>query len=204
MRRPRRQCPGVSGDICTICCGTEREVTISCPLDCEYLRKAHAHEKRQGLDLGHLPNPDVRVSEELIEDNAELLEFLSRTLVAAALETPGTVDNDLRDTMAALTRTYRTLQSGIFYETLPENALAARVFRAVQNAVDEFRQEETSRLGMTKTRDADLLGLFVFLERLQLDRNNGRPRGRAFLDLLRGLHAEPPDGVSDPSSVGLE
>jgi hypothetical protein len=203
-RRPRRQCPGVSGDICTICCGTEREVTISCPLDCEYLRDAHTHEKPPGLDLEHLPNPDIRVSEELLEDNGELLEFLSRTLVAAALETPGTVDNDLRDALAALTRTHRTLQSGICYETLPENAIAAKIFHAVQNAVDAFREEETSQLGMTKTRDADLLGLFVFLERLELDRNNGRPRGRAFLDLLRGLHPESPDGVSDSSPMLLE
>jgi hypothetical protein len=203
-RRPRRPCPGVSGDICTICCGTQREVTISCPLECEYLREAHAHEKSAGLDLDHLPNPDIRVSEELLENNHELLEFLSRTLVAVALETPGTVDNDLRDALAALTRTYRTLQSGIYYETLPENAIAAKIFRAVQGAGEAFRQEETSRLGMTKTRDADLLGLFVFLERLELDRNNGRPRGRAFLDLLRGLQPEPPDGVSDSSSVVLE
>ena len=169
-----------------------------------YLREAHAHEKPQGFDLKHLPNPDIRVSEELIEDNGDLLEFLGGALVAAAVETPGTVDNDLRDALAALTRTYRTLQSGVFYETRPENAIAARIFRAVQDAVELFRREETIRLGMTKTRDADLLGLLVFLERLELDRNNGRPRGRAFLDLLCGLQPEPPDGVSDSSSIVLE
>ena len=44
-RRPRRFCPGVRGDICTLCCGSEREVSVACPLDCEYLREAHKHEK---------------------------------------------------------------------------------------------------------------------------------------------------------------
>jgi len=29
--------------------------------------------------------------------------------------------------------------------------------------------------------------MLVFLQRLALDRNNGRPRGRAFLDYLRDL-----------------
>ena len=202
-RRVRRHCPGVHGDICAICCGTEREVTVSCPLGCEYLRDARKHEKATPLDAEQLPNRDIRVSEELLEDNQELLEFLGLTLAAAALETPGAVDRDLRDALAALIRTYRTLQTGIYYETLPENALAAKIFRAVEDAVGEFRRQETNRLGMAKTRDADLLGLLVFLQRLELDRNNGRPRGRAFLDLLRGLQPESSGGESDSSPIVL-
>jgi hypothetical protein len=203
-RRVRRHCPGVHGDICTICCGTEREVTVSCPLDCEYLRDARKHEKAAApLDAEQMPNRDIRVSEELLESNSELLEFLGSTMATAALETPGAVDSDLRDALAALIRTYRTLQTGIYYQTVPQNALAAKIFRAVEDAVAEFRQEETKRLGMSRTRDADLLGLLVFLERLELDRNNGRPRGRAFLDLLRGLQPESTDGGSDSSPLVL-
>lgn len=178
-------------------------MTVSCPLDCEYLRDARKHEKAPPLDADQLPNRDVRVSEELLENNAELLELLSRALAKAALETPGAVDKDLRDALAALIRTYRTLQSGIYYQTLPENALAAKIFRAVEDAVGEFRQQETQRLGMSKTRNADLLGLLVFLERLELDRNNGRVRGRAFLDVLRGLQPESPDVASDSSPLVL-
>ena len=34
-------------------------------------------------------------------------------------------------------------------------------------------------------RDADLLGVLVFLQRLELQHNNGRRRGRAFFDFLR-------------------
>jgi len=202
-RRVRRHCPGVRGDICTICCGTEREVTVSCPLDCEFLRDARQHEKAAPVDAEQLPNRDIRVSEELLENNQELLEFLGSTLATAAFETPGTVDSDVRDVLTALIRTYRTLQTGIYYQTLPENALAAKIFRAVEEAAREFRRQETNRLGMARTRDAELLGLLVFLERLALDRNNGRPRGRAFLDLLRGLQPESPGGASDSSPLVL-
>jgi hypothetical protein len=201
--RPRRHCPGVQGDICTVCCGTEREVTVSCPLECEYLRNARKHERVEPLDAEHIPNLDIRVSEVLLENNQELLEFLSRTLAAAALETPGAVDRDVRDALAALIRTYRTLQTGIYYQTLPENALAAKIFRTVEDAVAEFRRRETERLGMSRTRDTDLLGLLAFLERLELDRNNGRPRGRAFLDLIREPQLESPDGSSDSSPLVL-
>ena len=49
---------------------------------------------------------------------------------------------------------------------------------------------------MTKTRDADVLGLLVFLQHFELDQNNGRRRGRAFLQALREFH--PP--ASEPSA----
>ena len=51
VRKARRFCPGVRGNICTLCCGTEREVTVDCPLDCEYLQEAH----RQDVDTRSSP-----------------------------------------------------------------------------------------------------------------------------------------------------
>ena len=91
-------------------------------------------------------------------------------------------------------QTYRTLQNGVIYEDLPANPLAATLHRAVQEAFVVFRREETQQLGISKTRDNDLLRVLVFFERLALDRNNGRPRSRAFLDMLRMF--EP---VSEPA-----
>jgi hypothetical protein len=35
-----------------------------------------------------------------------------------------------------------------------------------------------------------MLGLLVFLQRYELDRNNGRSRGRAFIDGLRHYYDE--------------
>ena len=199
-RRPRRFCPGVRGDICTICCGTEREVTVDCPLDCEYLLEAHQHEKPVPIDAAQIPNRDIRVSEEFLNQHDELVIFLGQAMLQGALKTHGAVDFDVREALAALVQTYRTLQSGVFYESVPTNPLAAKIFRAVQQAAAEFRREEVKDGGMARTRDADILGILVFLERLELDRNNGRRRGRAFLDLLRGLYPAEAGPVSPPPS----
>ena len=196
-RRPRRFCPGVGGDICTICCGTEREVTVTCPLDCEFLRDARKHDKPVELELAQVPNQDVNVTEEFLEQNEPLLGFLGQTVAAAALGNPGTVDFDVREALESLIRTHRTLQSGVYYESVPTNPLAAGVYAAVQRATGEFREQERQRLGMSKTRDADILGLLVFLQRLEFDRNNGRRRGRAFLDFLQVFYSDsaaPPPG----------
>lgn len=186
-RRPRRFCPGVRGDICTMCCGTEREVTVDCPLDCVYLREAHQHEKIEPVDPHDFPNQDVRVTEEFLREHEPLLLFLARTVLDAALATPGAVDFDVREALEALIRTYRTLESGVYYETRPDNPIAANIGRLVQTGIAELRKKETEDSGMAHTRDADIFGLLVFLQRLELDNNNGRKRGRAYLDFLRGF-----------------
>jgi len=200
IRRPKRFCPGVGGDICTICCGTEREVTVDCPLDCEYLRDAHRHEKITATDPHDFPNQDIRVTEEFLRDHESLLLFLAGTLVEAALATAGAVDFDVREALDALVRTYRTLQSGVYYETRPTNPIAANICRLAQEAIATFRKEEPERTGMTRTRDSDVLTLLAFLQRLELDNNNGRKRGRAYLDFLRVFFPEQPNEVTPAGS----
>lgn len=191
VRRPKRHCPGVGREICSICCGTEREVSVTCPLDCEYLQDARRYDKPVPLEGVKLPHEDIRLSDKFVRDNEELIAFLAQSLSTAALETAGVADFDMRDALDALIRTYRTLQAGVYYETLPDNALASRVFRTVQDDIARFRKEEQQGMGIPKIRDADILGVLVFLARLELDRNNGRRRGRAFIGLLRELAPAP-------------
>lgn len=200
-RRPRRFCPGVRGDICTICCGEEREVTVNCPLDCEYLRDAHRHEKVPPVDESKVPNLDIRVTESFVEEHAELAMFLGAMAFKGAMETEGAVDFDVREALEGLIRTYRTLQSGVYYESIPNNPLAAAIYRSVQNGVAEARSKETERFGMTKTRDADVLGCLVFLQRMEYDRNNCRKLGRAFLSFLGTVYEPEPAGEAPPSLI---
>jgi hypothetical protein len=203
-RRPRRYCPGVRGDICSLCCGEAREVTVECPLDCAYLRESRLHEKPVVRNPAEFPNRDIQVPEKLLRANEHLLTFLSVTIFHAAMQTPGVIDSDVLEALDGLIRTYRTLESGVYYESRPNNPLAGAIFAATQSALAEYRSSEQQELGMTKTRDADVLGLLVFLQHFALYRDNGRRRGRAFLDALREFH--PPDPVpsgSSPSSVIL-
>jgi hypothetical protein len=184
-RRPRRFCPGVRGDICTICCGTEREATVFCPLDCEYLREAHKHEKPPiPTDW---PNRDIRISREFMDQNHELVGYLTQAFSDTAMRQRDAVDFDVREALEALTRTYRTLQNGVYYESRPNNPIAARVCAQIQERIAEYRRAEVEARGMPKTRDADVLGALVFLQQLEIFRNNGRRRGRAFLAYLKEL-----------------
>src|SRR5262249_52280672 len=108
-RRAKRYCPGVRGEICTVCCGEEREKTVRCPLDCEFLVEARKHERLGDLQPSELPYQDIPVSERILSENEQLLYFLGVSLTSTAFETPSAVDSDVREVLDALIRTYRTL-----------------------------------------------------------------------------------------------
>jgi hypothetical protein len=185
-RKPRRFCPGVNGEICTICCGTEREQSIDCPLECEYLREAHRHEDLPELDPATLPNQDIRVTEEFLEKNEALVLLLASAVVSGAMQTTAAVtDFDIREALESLIRTYKALESGLYYEALPPNPYAAAIYQAVQARVADLRKRESEATGsVTAIRDSTVLALLVFLQRLEYSNNNGRKRSRAFLDFL--------------------
>ena len=177
---------------------------MDCPLDCQYLREGRKHEKVPERNADQFPNRDIQVTKKLVNANEQLLTFLSAIIFDTAMEVPGVVDSDVLEALDGLIRTYRTLESGVYYESRPNNPLAGAIFDTVQDGLAEYRTREQRALGMTKTRDADVLGLLVFLQYFALHRDNGRRRGRAFLDALREFHppAPEPSGAS-PSSVIL-
>lgn len=196
VRKPKRFCPGVNGEICSLCCGNEREVTVDCPFDCPYLQAARKHERPAPLDPETLPNKDIRVSEEFLEDHSALLLGTVQSLLGAVFDNAGAVDTDVRDALDAMIRTQRTLQSGLYYEAQPDNMMAARIAHQTLETIEGFRQTEQENMGLRHTRDSDVLTTLVFLQRLALDHDNGRPRGRAFMDLMRELAQDAGDTVS--------
>jgi len=194
-RRARRHCPGTDGEICPQCCGSERENTIHCPASCEYLREARFHEQPPPVPEDQIPNKDIRISEQFLRER-EALMFTLAVALKRAMETGDAVDFDAREALEAQIRTYRTLQSGLIYETRPANPFAAAIQRELQSAVEELREEIAEQQGMHTLRDTDVLGILVFLQRLEMQYNNGRRRGKAFRDFLTGYQPESPEESS--------
>ena len=187
QRRARRACPALEADICTICCGTEREVSISCPLDCEYLKEAHRREKALPVEETEAVEPGMELTEEFLQRHKELLLLTAYSLVQAAMRTPGAVDTDALEALEALIKTHRTSQSGLIYETRAENSVAAAVQRAFSESLAGFKKMMGERDAQGEPRDRDVLGILIFLRRFGLQNMNGRPRGRMFIDLLRHM-----------------
>lgn len=190
------------GDICAICCGTERENTVRCPLDCEYLIEARRHEKSVPVDVTKVPNRDVEVTEEFLHEHDPLLALMSAIIYAGAKKTEGSTDRDVREALEATIKTLRTAQSGLIYETRPENPYAAEIQEFIKSRLDQFREAMAKEQGMTTLRDAEVLGVLVFLQRLAIHWDNGRPLGRSFLSFLHARHTEaPPSDAPEESDL---
>ena len=183
-RKPRRYCPGIRAEICSICCGEQREISIDCPLDCPHLMEARLHEKQPTLNPDTFPNQDIQISDRFLREHESVLMFGGIAVVRAALRTARAVDSDVREALDSLIRTYRTLESGLYFESMPQNPVAANIHRSVQDQVAEIRKRMAEK-GESSFRDVEFLAILALLERLELQHNNGRKRGRAFIDFLR-------------------
>ncbi len=182
-RPPKRFCPAKGERICAVCCGRERETTIDCPVGCSHLIAAHRYEleHREAINAGELPYRDVQFSVDFLYERWPLLSGIGSVIVTFASRHRQVYDLDVCSVLERLAETYRTLVTGIYYERLPELPLQQALYRDVMSFLDHFRNQA----GFAASNDSDVFKLLVFLLRMNKAETNGRPRSRAFLELLR-------------------
>lgn len=179
IRKPKRRCPGVHGDICTVCCGTEREQTVLCPLGCEYLHEAHLHERIPEVNLSKVPNGEFSLSEKFLKKYEETLSILGAAVFEAAMKSQAATDYDAREALEALIVSCKAAETGLIYESKPVNPYAAAIFDLIHKRIQ----------GLGDLRDQAILSVLIFLQRLEYRTNNGRRRSRAFLGHLRKIYS---------------
>ena len=194
-RPPKRFCPAKGEKICAICCGTEREVTIDCPLDCPFLITAHRYEAehRKPIPPEEFPYPDVEFPVEFIYERWPIVAGLGRTIIGFHNRNRELNDGTARLALEALAETCRTLETGIYYERPPDAPLARALYGELGSFVQEFRKQETSRAGFPSLKDSDVFRLLVFLLRILKQETSGRSLSRAFLGFLRERFAAQPN-----------
>jgi hypothetical protein len=198
-RRPKRFCPGLRADICPQCCGQEREETVACPLDCSFLHQGREHEKLRELSADQIPHPDIVVKDGFLRDQEFLVLIVASTFAEAVARIDGLIDNDCRQALASLVQTYKTLGSGLIYEAKPNNPLAAALHELIQLRISEMRQRVHQQTGVHSILDSHILGVLVFFQRMELQLNNGRRRGRSFLDGVLGFAPLPSQQPGSPA-----
>jgi len=190
----KRFCPARGENICSVCCGTEREVSIDCPSDCPHLVASRDYDAgRRQVDWSKVPFADVRIPIEFAQSHTLLLVTLTSSIWEYARQHRQVVDTDAIAALQALAETYRTLSSGLYYEKPPDYLYRRELYHVLKAALEEFKEAETQRLGLATTRDSEIRDALTLLTQLGATRENGRPKGRAFLDLIRTqLAAEAP------------
>jgi hypothetical protein len=187
-RKAKRSCPALGRQICTVCCGTKRQVEIDCPADCVYLTTARVH-------------PPAIVQRQIQQDRALLLPLVtgltdrqSRTFLLFASVVARhraemlhqLVDEDVAQAAEAQAATLETSARGIVYEHRPATVPAERLLAELKALSAEITQQG----GSPVERDAA-----IALRRLQeaaRESAKRRPGGRNFQELLARLLAPAP------------
>lgn len=187
IRKEKRFCPAIHGRICAQCCGTSREITLECPSECPYLRQAREHEKPRTLEQVDQSAlfPQVDITERFIHENEQLLLGLSYAVAKAARANRIINDRDVISSLRSLAGSYETLvNSGLVYQAPNANIMQQAIAGEIQTMVSEFRELEQKHLGAVRLKDSDVLRAIVFLLRMAESRTSGRPKSRAYLDML--------------------
>ena len=164
---------------------------MDCPFDCSYLRESRRYEAdKVKLHAEDIPFREIEVPDSFLYEHEQLIGQIGYRILLYGLENPRVVDNDVKDALDKLTRTYQTQASGIYYESLPEGGHAVGLFRDVKKFLDEREEKQRQLGGLATPKTSDLIRAFVFLLRLAMVHSNRRPRGRAFLDFLRQAFPE--------------
>src|SRR5688572_16940384 len=143
QRKAKRNCPALKTAICTVCCATERLVTIDCPDDCPHLASARAFpaattRRQQEADVAVLM-PSIR---ELTERQYQLF-FLFQNVIAQA-QPEGLMrvtDRDVAEASAAVAKAAETAAKGVIYEELPPAPIARRMAEGFKAVLGQVRQQ---------------------------------------------------------------
>jgi hypothetical protein len=190
QRVAKRHCPAKAAKICSICCGTKREVEIDCPGDCVHLRKGRSFESAR--DHQHHPRPSTpQFNQQFLYRNTAAINALAHAILEERVRAHGMVDQDVKDALDAVRATMKTLSSGIHYETLPEGSVASMgLYRRIKSVLEQLMQPQGPTVDALRV--SDISELLDFLLVTAESRSSGRPRSRQYLDWLASVAPEPP------------
>lgn len=193
-RKVGRFCPAKGEQICAICCGREREVTITCPADCAYLAAAHRYEDQHKREIpADTPFLEERLAPATLHTHQPLMAALAFTIAKVCTAQPSATDSDALTALRALVETYKTLISGIYYEKIPDVPVQREIYSALTALLDDLKEKQAAAGTSDTLKNQDIFYVAIFLFRMGLLRGNARPRSRRFIEFLRGQfpQAEP-------------
>ncbi len=182
-RQGKRYCPAVAEQICTVCCGTKREIEIDCPSSCSYLKASRTYESEKPI-----PDPQVgakvhNYDERFVQRHQPILDALTNSVLEERMASPWLVDNDVIEVFRSLSVTMKTLSSGIYYESLPQTPVRLSLFRRLKSVLDEFMKPDpgAARNALKVTEAIEVLD---FLTLVAQANSSVRPKSRRYLDWL--------------------
>jgi hypothetical protein len=158
-------------------------VEIDCPGSCAHLKAGRSYETdRKQIDAEIVARARP-FNQRFLEEYGPFLELLGRVVAEEWHISPWLMDADVKAVYEALSATMKTLDSGIYYETLPEASGNVSLFRRLKGFLEGL-MSAPPEAQHRPLRISEILALLDFLELAVLVNSSGRPRSRQYLDWI--------------------
>ena len=185
-RPAKRFCPAKETRICSVCCGSRREVDIDCPSSCHHLMAGRVYESDRRVPDPQLELAVQRFDKAFTYRHTPVLNAVCLAICEERTAAPWLLDTDVIEVVKDLAKTMKTLSSGIYYESLPESIVQVSLFHRLKQLFDEFMQPQTRTLEQS-LKVSDAIDVLTFLTYVATVNSNSRPRSRQYLDLLNNM-----------------
>src|SRR5258708_35815743 len=120
------------------------------------------------------PFIEERLPQDILHSQQQLMSLLAFQIARFASGEPSAADPDVLAAVAALAGTYKTLQSGLWYEKMPEIPVQRDLYLALTKFLDEIKKEAIEKGNSGAVKDSSVFHVAVFLYRMGSLRSNGR------------------------------
>jgi hypothetical protein len=145
-----------------------------------------------------VPFAEVRIDDEFLNRQGHLMQVVAMSLAEGLHRIEGVVDSDAFAALDGLAQTYKTRQSGLLYDSKPNNTVAAALFELIQLRITEFSNKKAEQSGFPVVLDSHIFGVLLFYLRLARQLRQQRRYSRSFFDAVLGFLAHA--GYSAPSN----
>jgi hypothetical protein len=179
----KRYCPAKGTHICSLCCGTKREIEIDCPSSCTYLKASRSYEAEKPIVDPDLIAKMHKYDSNFLQRYNHVLSAVNLAVTEERMSSPWLVDRDVIEVYKALATTMRTLSGGIYYESVPDGPVRLSLFRRLKDAIDALMSPDTvGDQPILKASEAvDVLDFASLVAQMN---SSVRPRSRRYLDWL--------------------
>ncbi|MDH5186692.1 MAG: hypothetical protein ACETVX_04150 [bacterium] len=190
QRRSNRHCPALNTPICSLCCGTKRRRTISCPDNCSYLISGRVYQEHR---IGNMEI--LKKARDLIPDYMNNIEH--GILVIRNTRFRNLLDREVKEALENILKTIETAERKIIYEYRSTNPRIQTVADSVYQIIEKHQKGEDGMRRVTVEETKACLKAIIATIKSLLKQN---PDSTTYLDLIsqysQGIIRETPPPIT--------
>ena len=175
QRKGIRSCSALRAQICSLCCGTKRRRTVSCPDDCSYLVSGRDYQTHR-IDQAE-PIKKIR------EISPDYMNNIEQSILSVQdTRFRNLIDSEVKEALENVLKTIETAERKIIYEYRSPNPRIQILADSVYQIIDKHQKGEDGMRRVTLDETKACLKAIITTLKSLIQQNS---ESTVYLDLIR-------------------